>query len=299
VSGAQAVSRPASVYRASPIKRGRRTGAEITAIKDTLVEILESEHPMTVRQVFYQMVSRGAIGKTEGEYKTTVCRLLTDMRLAGEIPYGWMTDNTRWMRKPHTHGSAEVALSEIARAYRRALWDDQDAYVEIWVEKDALAGVCYDVTEPWDVPLMVTRGYASITFLHEAAEALSAQGRPVHLYYFGDYDPSGVDIPLKVEQRLRQFAPDCDITFQRMAVTPEQIIALNLPTRPTKTSDSRARAFAGKSVELDAIPPAKLREIIDNCITQHVDPDRLARTEMIEREEQNALFAFREAVGVR
>jgi hypothetical protein len=83
---------------------------------------------------------------------------LTLMRRAGSLPYDWLADSTRWQRKPRTFGSVEEALEDTARLYRKALWADADAYVEIWLEKDALAGVVYPVTEKFDVPLMVARG---------------------------------------------------------------------------------------------------------------------------------------------
>jgi hypothetical protein len=262
---------------------------EIGAIRDRIRETLERDHPMTVRQLFYRLVSSGAIDKTEREYKQTVGRLVTDMRLSGEIPFGWIADNTRWMRKPSTFASVEAALEETARTYRRRLWDDQDAYVEIWLEKDALAGVLIDVTARWDVPLMVTRGFASLSFLYEAAEAIRSKAKPVHLYYFGDHDPSGLDIPRTVEQRLREFAPDADITFQRVAVTVEQISQLRLPTRPTKKTDSRSKRFEGESVEVDAIEPAMLRKLAEDCIIQHIDQRALAYTKLVEKIEKNTL----------
>ena len=87
------------------------------------------------------------------------------MRRAGELPYDWLADNTRWMRKPSTFNGVEEALRDTASLYRKALWTDADAYVEIWLEKDALAGVVYPVTGLYDVPLMVARGYASLSFL--------------------------------------------------------------------------------------------------------------------------------------
>lgn len=182
------------------------------------------------------------------------------MRLAEQIPYDWIADNTRWMRKPQTYGSTAEALAATARVYRRSLWDDQDAYVEFWCEKDAVAGVLYEVTDLYTVPLMVGRGFSSLTFLASAAEAIKDQRRSAYLYHFGDFDPSGVEIARNVEKRLRQLAPNADITFQRMAVTPEQIEKWNLPTRPNKTTDSRTRNFTGKaSVELDAISADELR----------------------------------------
>src|SRR5262245_57118714 len=118
--------------------RTRRTRNGIGEIKQAILDLLEQDRPMTVRQVFYRLVSRGAIGKTEAEYKGTVCRLLTGMRRAGEIPYGYVADNTRWMRKPTTHESMQDALAATAQFYRRDLWQDQNAYVEVWLEKDAL-----------------------------------------------------------------------------------------------------------------------------------------------------------------
>jgi hypothetical protein len=92
-------------------------------------------------------------------------------------------------------------------------------YVEIWLEKDALSGVLYPVTSEWDVPLMVTRGYSSLSFLHEAAEAITDQGKPAYIYYFGGHDPSGRDITRATEAGLREFAPAAEIHFKRIAVT--------------------------------------------------------------------------------
>ena len=151
-----------SVYRSSPIRRRRRTRAEIEAIKAAAYEVIEADQPMTVRQVFYRLVSDGVIEKTEAEYKHTVIRLLSDMRLAGKLPFGWIADNTRWVRKPQTYSSLQAALRDTARLYRRSMWRDHPAYVEVWLEKEALAGVLVDETDEWDVPLLVTRGYASL-----------------------------------------------------------------------------------------------------------------------------------------
>ncbi len=259
-----------SISGARPTRRNRR---EIAAIKEAIYVALMEDAPMTVRQVFYRLVSNGVIGKTEGEYKSTVVRLLTRMRLSGEIPFSWIADNTRWMRKPRTWSSLESMLARTAEAYRRDVWDNQDVYVEVWTEKDAIAGILSEVTMAWDVPLMVVRGFSSITFLHSAAQSIAATGKPAYLYYFGDYDPSGLVIPQKVEQRLREFAPYADIEFVRVAVNEEQIAEMKLPTRPTKKTDSRSKNFIGESVEVDAIPPKVLRVIVEDCITQHVDDD--------------------------
>jgi hypothetical protein len=229
----------------------------------------------------------GAIAKTEGEYKATVCRLLAEMRRDRQIPFRWIADNTRWQRKPRTYSGLDQALRQTAETYRRAVWDSQDAYVEIWLEKDALAGVIAPITGKYDVSLMVARGYSSVTFLHDAAEDFP-DDRPVHIYHLGDFDPSGVNAGEKIEEDLREFAPDADIHFTRLAVTPEQIEDWSLPTRPTKRSDSRAARFGSdESVELDAIDPRQLRSMVGRAIKKHMPKkkyDQLMLQEEAERE---------------
>jgi hypothetical protein len=145
-------------------------------IRRAIAATLAAHQPMTVRQVFYALTTQGVIAKTEAEYKGTVCRLLAEMRRDGTIPYTWLADATRWMRKPTTYSSVEQALRRTASTYRRALWDDSPTVVEVWLEKEALAGVLVEITREWDVPLMVTRGYPSMSYLHAAADAITDRG---------------------------------------------------------------------------------------------------------------------------
>jgi hypothetical protein len=275
-------------YRTSSIKRERRTKEEIQYISNGLINVLAEYHPQTVRQVFYQMTSRGYIPKTEQSYRGIVCRLLTELRLSHKIPFGYIADNTRWMRKPDTYDGVDEVLAETVRTYRRSLWTRMPSYVEVWIEKDALAGVINEVTSRWDVPLMVTRGYASLSYLYDAAQVYESKNKPVYVYYMGDYDPSGVDINNSVERRMREFALNAEIHFQRIAVTPFQIKDLNLPSRPTKQSDTRSRNFESDiSVELDAIPSGILTSLVESYITQHIDPEEysnLRKIEQLERE---------------
>jgi hypothetical protein len=262
------------------------------AIRDAIYRVTAVDRPMTVRQVFYRLVSEHVIGKTEAEYKRTVCRLLAEMRRSGEIPFDWIADSTRWMRKPDTYTGLAAMLEESAALYRRDLWAGQHAYVEIWLEKEALAGVLYETTAEWGVPLMVTRGYPSISFLHAAAAALTAEHKPVYLYYFGDRDPSGVDIQRAVEDGIREFAPEADFTVEPVAVTALQVENWELPTRPTKRSDTRSKGWKGGSVELDAILPRDLRQMAREVIECHVDHGELARLRRVEAEERRTLEAI-------
>jgi hypothetical protein len=281
-------------YQASPIKRHRATKLEVDRRRAQLHKIVEAMRPMTVRQVFYQATVRDIVEKTEAGY-TKVQVDLTVMRRAGELPYGWLVDNTRLQRKPKTFSSVEQALAHTASFYRKALWDNLDAYAEIWLEKDALAGVLYPITSKYDVPLMVARGYASLSFLHSAAEYINDLAVPAYIYHLGDFDPSGVNAGEKIEATLEEMAPDAEIYFERLAVTPEQITAWNLPTRPTKASDTRAKKFGSSvSVELDAIEPSLLRDLVKDAIEEHLPPKQfeiLKAAEQSEREIISKLVA--------
>jgi hypothetical protein len=294
---AQAVDTSAAVYVPKDIKRFRRTKGTMTSIKEAILDILEKDHPQTVRQVFYALTVRGVIKKEEIEYKRTVVRLLAEMREAEEIPFEWITDNTRLMRKPASFSSLDRALKASSEFYRRDLWAAMPVYVEVWCEKDALSGVLFEETSTYDVPLMTARGYSSITFLYNAAKAIKATNKPTYIYHFGDLDPSGVDAARDIEAKLRRYAPGAEIHFERPAVTREQVEQWNLPTRPTKMTDTRAKKFVGTSVELDAIPAAKLRELARDCIERHVDKQQLELLRIAEKSERELLTRWADVVG--
>jgi hypothetical protein len=272
------------------VGRARRTRGDINLVCDVIDDIVARDAPMTVRQVFYQLVGLGLIAKSESEYNNVVVRLLARMRLEGRIPWSWITDGTRWMHKSVRYGSVEEALEATKRHYRRDYWRELDHYVEVWLEKDALAGVLYRVTDEWGVPLMVTRGFAGLSYVHNAAETIERIGKPTFIYYFGDHDPSGVEIDRNLERRLREFAPRSEIHFERVAVRREQIEALGLPTRPTKRAAHHGRGLhEGESVEVDAIPPAVLLAMVRGAIERHVDPERVAVLEAAEASERELL----------
>jgi hypothetical protein len=278
-----------AAYQASPIKRQRATKAEVEERRGALLEIIDDGKPMTVRQVFYQATVRGLVEKAESGYGKVQTDLVL-MRRTGELPYDWLADNTRWQRKPRTFNGVEQALQETAKFYRKNLWANADAYVEIWLEKDALAGVVLPVTAMYDVPLMVARGYASLSFLYSAAEHIRTLDVPAYIYHFGDYDPSGVNAAEKIKETLREMAPGAEIYFMRIAVTRELIDLLNLPKRPTKTTDTRAKKFGDdESVELDAIDPNTLRAIVQEVIEQHLPSDQFEILKAAEESEREII----------
>jgi hypothetical protein len=190
-------------YEASPIKRRRATKAEMEARAEFLIAYAEEHGPVTVRGLYYQAEVNNVPGITKDDKDyVKVQRQVLALRRAGLLAYDRIADATRWMRKPTTHSSVEAALERTARLYRKALWDDIDAYVEVWCEKDALAGVIYPITSRYDVPLMVTRGFSSETFCYEAIAARDGDDRPYYVYYLGDFDRAGVDAARSLEEKL-------------------------------------------------------------------------------------------------
>jgi hypothetical protein len=268
-------------------------------IKQAIVAIVSADPPMTVRQVFYQLVTRGVIEKSEKEYQQTVIRLMGEMRLAGELRWSWVIDESRRRRITQTYDSVMDALEATAKFYRRSALREADEYIEIWCEKDALSGVLGDVTSEYDVPLMISRGMPSLTLLYGTAQEIYAaaeQGKDTYIYQFGDWDPSGVLIAQSLERRLNQMCGrfDCQPPIiERVALTEDHIAEFNLPTRPTKRDGNpHAGSFEGDSVELDALPPSVLREMVREVIERHITPQALEVLRAAEESEREIISGF-------
>ncbi len=280
------------IYSTTTIKTKRRTNTEMYNIKKSILTELKRRNPQTLRGLFYRVMSDSIIPKTENCYRT-IARITKDMRLSGELPFHYLADNTRWVRKPDTYDGIASFLDDIHEAYRRDILKESGEYIEIWCEKDAIAGLLYEVASYYRVPVMVNRGYGSITFLYNAAKAIEAVGKPTYIYYYGDSDPSGKDIQRDTEEKLRRFAPGADIHFMRSAVTTEQIEAWELPSRPGKETDStRTKTYTGPIVEVDAIPSYVSMGLVQDDITSHIDNGLLHRIMEIERMERDVLSEY-------
>jgi hypothetical protein len=296
---------PHHVYGAGPIKRGRRSVAEIAAIKAAIADVLAADHPMTVRQVFYQLVVRGAIEKSEEQYQGTVIRLLTEMRMQREVPFVWIVDESRRRRELQSFDGPAEALAQTARFYRRNAMRESPVYIEIWSEKESLTGIIWDEAGEYGVPVVVSRGMPSLTQIYETASFIRAAGEAgkyAYIYQFGDHDPSGVLIPQTIESRLGQLCEKLDCArphFERVALTPQHIEQFNLPTRPTKRAgNSHADRFEGESVELDALPAAELRRMVRLCIERHISPAQFAVLQAAEESERELLHRLVDTMHV-
>jgi hypothetical protein len=274
-------------------RRRRRTFNQVYNLERKMIAIVESYRIMNLRQLYYRLVSFNTIKKTESEYSGLGQRLVK-LRRDGKIPWEKIADNTRWVRRLSSWKNPEAFLRYASRHYHKALWEESPVRVEIWCEKDALAGVIMDVTEKYDVPLYVARGFSSETYVYNAAQEIIADGRPCYIYEFGDHDPSGVLASATTQRKLLEFVDGkAEVYFLRTAVTKQQIVDLDLPTRPTKREGNKhLKGFEGDSVELDAIPPDILQNLVEEVINEHVDQRQLENLRAAEESEREWLRAF-------
>ncbi len=247
-------------------------------------EVLAEEHPMTVRQVYYQLVSRQVIENSRSAYQA-VSTLLVDARKAGLIPWEWLEDRTRRPRGASAwDGLADFAVT-VRGAYRRDVWVEQPVYIECWLEKDALSGIFEEALHPYGVTLNVGRGFDGWDSIRNAALRYRAK-RNVTVLYFGDFDPSGEDMARSLRERLSFFQTSPEIV--KCALTKEDISRYRLPPALAKKTDTRAARFIEKhgdvSVELDALPTSVLRERLIEEVESRMDLDAL--DEVRDREER-------------
>lgn len=251
---------------------GRRTKAEMEELRRAIVDLASEHHPCTVRQLYYLGIGRWWSKDTGGKRRSyrEVVRLTGELREAGELPWGWIADNTRWVRRDQMHDSIEDALQTWAGAYRRDLWTTQPLRVEVWCESDSIAGVLHTVTRPEGLGLFVCRGQASKTFVHEAVQTYEEIGKPVVILYVGDWDPTGLAIPLSLADRIDRYGNNGpDVELIRVAVTSDDVASGRLVTHDVNGRDTNYRRFAEHArlvgldpqiaVEVEALPPEQLR----------------------------------------
>jgi hypothetical protein len=215
------------------------------------------------------------------------------MRREGLLPWEFITDGTRWRRQPAAWDRVEDAVAHMARTYRRDLWRSQNVRLEVWLEKDALADVIADTTMAWGVPLMVSRGQSSATFLWSAAQEArrvwELAGVETVVYALYDRDAAGRRAARTIERELRGHAPGVPIAFSLLAVTDDQVREWSLPTRPAKARDPEAAKFSGPAVELDAILPDRLNALVHDAIVSHIDQHAWRVEQVTEAEERRVL----------
>jgi hypothetical protein len=252
--------------------------------------IIAEESTVTLRHLFYRISSLKLLAKTEEEYGK-LSGYTMKWRRDGSILWSSFVDSTRWYHGVRTFDNLSDALDNSKKCFRRNLWQSQDAYVEIWTEKEAIAGIAQQAAEPFGVPVFPMKGFGSGSALYSISRQIryyQSIGKEVYIYYLGDWDPSGKCIEESTVKNLRE-DHGVEFNFERIAVTEDQIKEYNLPTRPTKKTDSRSKKFKGDSVEVDALPPHIIRELVEDSIAQHIDDEAWQRELDIEEMEKDTL----------
>ncbi len=257
---------------------------------DALVDILQRHHPMTVRQAYYQLVSRQVIENTRAQYQA-VSNLLVQMRQEGYVSWGWIEDRIRQPRIVSMWDDLPDFGLTVRQAYRRNTWATQKAYIEVWLEKDALSGIFQDVLNPYGVTLNVGRGYDGWSSIYNAAMRYQECQGKIIILYFGDFDPSGEDMFRSLQERLAFFKTSQEML--KCAIIRQDIIDYNLPPDFTKASDSRQAAFIERwgdmAVELDALPVDVLQERIQREVETRLDMEAIKQVRDQEEEERERL----------
>lgn len=252
---------------------------------------------LTVRQLYYRFIAFDlfpdswidekynlanhldkSTKNTQKNYKR-LADALNKGRLAGLINWKAIEDRTRWLHDYATYDDPGQRLRGLEYSYIEDVWRDQDNYCEVWVEKDALAGVIEGPCNELRVPYFPTRGYMSQSEAYEAGQRIqhkaNVEGKIVTIFHLGDHDPSGLDMSRDNEERLLMFGRQGSIDFRRLALNMDQVEQYNPPPNPAKETDSR---FAGyedlygdESWELDALEPKVIAELVRTNVEALID----------------------------
>lgn len=295
---------PEPVYGASRIKRVRRTKAEMEDFRAQIYQLAEANQPCSCRQVYYLGI--GTLwdkdsGGSRRNYNKVVYELGV-MREAGNLPWGWITDATRYRRIPTMYNSWEEAAQRTAEHYRRDLWAVQPRHVEVWAESDSISGVIDPVTRALGVGLFSCRGQASKTFVWSSTQQYRATGKPVSVLYVGDWDPSGLAISRSLHERLREYSERWPISFSRVALTAADIGRGELTSHAVNRQDKNYRRYAEECrtvgldpdvvTEVEALPPPVLRARLEERLYDLVeDAEQWNATLAAEESEKQDLFA--------
>jgi hypothetical protein len=241
------------------------------------------------------LIDKDALGQRNNYMR--VQRRLLQMRRDGRMPYSWITDGSRTIYGYDRFADEDAFSTYAANIYRKDYWLESPVRVEVWVEKDAMAGKLMPVVrDEYGLDLYVSRGFASETYLQEAGAHIRSDGRPTYVYLLTDFDASGMGIAETVKERLAEMACPVDVFVERIAATSEQIEEYGLITQPVTRSDTRARnfiqRFGTETIELDAIPASEIRRLVREAIERHMDPRRLALLQMVEEEERDGIRAL-------
>ncbi|KKM89583.1 hypothetical protein LCGC14_1247190 [marine sediment metagenome] len=250
-----------------------------------IIEYADDGYDLTLRQLYYQFVARDLIPNKQSEYKK-LGSVINDARLSGWIDWNSIVDRTRKQQSNSHWDSPADIIASAASGYGIDTRADQDDYLEVWVEKDALVGVIERACEPLDVGYLSCRGYVSQSAMWRAAMRFKRNNADNKvLLHLGDHDPSGIDMTRDIQDRLDMFG--ANVSVERIALSMKQIKQHSPPPNPAKTTDSRYNSYrdeyGDESWELDALDPRFITKLITKHIKEYTDEDK--RDFLIEKQE--------------
>lgn len=259
--------------------RGEASGL-INHADAIMSEYAADGYDLTLRQLYYQFVARGLLENNEKNYKR-LGDVVNKGRLAGHLDWETMVDRTREVRMVSHWASPSDIISSCSQQFCLDTRSDQDKYIEVWVEKEALAGVVVPVCRELDVHSLVCRGFVSQSAMWQAAQRFASHDlQSGILFYLGDHDPSGIDMTRDIEDRLNDTFGGCVIVV-RIALTMEQVEQFRPPPNPAKVTDSRYAAYVKKygeeCWEMDALDPRTLTGVIETAVTGVTDQTKRRR----------------------
>ena len=255
-------------------------------VKASLEVFKQYDTALTLRQLYYRLVSRRLFPNTINSYKR-LSRFMVKAREERDVPLNCLEDRSRRIlgRGDAGYRSAEeyikqkiASLHDSWKGFTMPMWDDQHFNVVVSLEKDALSRLVSDVANRYSVRTFPTRGYPSFTYVQRMASYIRnrLKGKPTVVLYFGDFDPSGIDIERDLTERLTKYRAG-DFKVRRVALTSDQIVQYSLPPMPVKKSDARTPRFVAvygdEAVELDALEPNVLQLLVAESIEDFIDKE--------------------------
>jgi hypothetical protein len=256
-------------------------------------QLLEVDHPQTLRQLHYAIFSRQEIdyANDKASYQrlsraTTIARRTRraweldgdsgSVETANSIPPDWMLDESRAAETVNVWADAAAYIETVKRAYRRDLWQDQASFCEVWSEKGTILGAIRPVADRWGITLRVCHGFGSTGMEQQIGAFFAEVQKPISVFFLGDHDPSGHVIEGDIHRRV-ETASGNQFAMERLAIHPADIKGFKLPPQKIKVTDSRAAGFRREfgsdaaTVELDALPAAELRQRVETAIKGLID----------------------------
>jgi hypothetical protein len=273
---------------------------KLDLINSIIEDYRNQGYVLTLRQLYYQLVSKDLIPNNVKEY-AKLSSLLVQGRMSGYVDWGAIEDRLRKPYIPYWVTGINDAINDVIAQYRLDRMQGQDCYIEVWTEKDALSGILKRITSYYHVNLLVNRGYSSCTAMYDASlrmqQAINDNKQCIVLY-LGDHDPSGVDMVRDIQERFEAF--EVEVLVKKIALTYKQIKVYEPPANPAKITDPRAKAYINRygnvSWEVDALNPKVLHNLVKDAISKEIDETKFIK---IIAQESNDIEIIKKSMKIK